>query len=142
MSKFNVQVNHIPILTEYQTGIAELFTEIFHLKPNHLFLWDSTYYYVSHTDWGKVIKKVLLDMPRYTAQKFDCENFAMLTCARTAEIFKLNTMGVAIGQSPMGYHGFNIFKSELGLFYLEPQTGMVHGVNEDSGYKAEIVILG
>jgi len=144
MSKFNVKVDHISILTEYEISTTELFTEVWKLKPKpkQLFLWDSKYYYVSHEDWGKVIKKVLLDMPKYTAQKFDCENYAMLTSARTSEIYKLNTMAVVIGQSPMGYHGFNMFKSEAGLFYLEPQNSMVYDVNDDSGYKAEIIIFG
>lgn len=105
-------------------------------------LWDSAYWYLSHEDWGEVIRDVLLNMPKYTVDKFDCENFAMLTSARVSERYKLNTCGIAIGQSPWGYHGFNIFLSNKGVFYLEPQTGDVYPIEEDSGYKAEIIIMG
>ena len=66
----------------------------------------------------------------------------MLASARTSELFKLNTCGIAIGQSPFGYHGFNLFVSDAGLFYLEPQTGDIYNIVENSGYKAKLAIFG
>lgn len=142
MSKFIVKVEHIPSFKEYEVSRGDLATklEIFGLKS--LYLWDHRYYRVSHEDWGKIFEDVLLNMPKYSAGKFDCENFALLVSARVCSKYRLNTCGIAIGQSPHGYHGFNIFLSERGLFYLEPQTGDVYPVAGDSGYKAEIVILG
>ena len=61
-----------------------------------VFLDDNDYYYVSHEDWGKVITDVLIGMPKYTVEKFDCENFANLCRCRTSSNYKLNTMGVAV----------------------------------------------
>jgi len=142
MSKFFIRAEHLPSITELETTANELNRLAQPLGLRELYLWDSRYFYCSHEDWGKVLRKVLLDMPKYTREKFDCENYAMLTAARTSELFKLNTCGIAIGQSPFGYHGFNIFVSDAGLFYLEPQTGDIFSVTENSGYKAEIVIFG
>ena len=127
---------------ETEISISELTNLLNPLELKTTLLWDSRYFYVSHEGWGKVFGKVLLDMPKYTVEKFDCENFAVLVSARTSELFQLNTCGIAIGQSPQGYHGFNIFLSDNGFFYLEPQTGDVYSVTEDSGYKAELVIFG
>ena len=142
MSRFAVKVEHLPSITEIETDANKLNAMLQPLGLRELHLWDSRYFYTTHEDWGKVLAKVLLAMPKYTVDRFDCENFALLASARTSEIFKLNTMGIAIGQSPFGYHGFNIIVSEVGMFYMEPQNGMIYDVNEDSGYKAEIVIFG
>ncbi|GAH59944.1 unnamed protein product [marine sediment metagenome] len=112
------------------------------LQPDKAILWDRRYYCVKHSDWGRIFSDVLLNMPKYTKDKFDCENFALLVSARVAEKYKLNACGIAIGDSPWGYHGFNIFLSDVGLFYLEPQNGDVFPVGEVSGYKADLVIFG
>ena len=142
MSKFVTKVEHLPTITEIDMSSSQLRNMLQPLGLRELHLWDSRYFYCSHEDWGKVLAKVLLDMPKYTAEKFDCENYAMLTSARTSELFKLNTCGITIGQSPFGYHGFNLFISDAGLFYLEPQTADIYSVEDNSGYKAELVIFG
>jgi len=65
-----------------------------------IFLDDKRYYYVSHEDWGKVIRYALLDMPAYLTAKFDCENVSNVCRCRVSSKYKLNTMGEAVGQSP------------------------------------------
>lgn len=120
------------------------------LKANfpqaELHLWDGWYYYVKHEDWGTVLADVLLGMPKYTKERFDCSNFAMLCSSRVSERYKINTMGIVVGQSPWGYHGYNLFVSRVdekpSLFILEPQTGDVYTPEEDSGYKPKLVIFG
>jgi len=140
MSRFRVE--HIPSFTEYEIASSQLFNRLQGLGLKNLFLWDARYWYVSHEDWGKIFEDVLLNLPKYTTDKFDCEDFAMLVTARVLEKYKLNTCGIAIGQSPMGYHGFNIFFSNWGFHYLEPQTGDIYSITENSGYKAKIIIMG
>lgn len=145
MSKFIIKVDHIPNFEEFSMSSLQLrgmLEQHLSLEPSRTILWDRCYYCVNHSDWGKVFGDVLLNMPKYTADKFDCENFALLVSARVAEKYKLNSCGIAIGQSPYGYHGFNIFLSDGGLFYLEPQNGDVFSVDEDGGYKADLVIFG
>lgn len=140
MSRFNF--SHIESFKEYQILPSELRSLVEVLGLKQCFLWDSKYWYVSHEDWGRIFDNVLMNMPKYVSEKFDCENYALLTTTRVSERYRLNTCGIVIGQSPMGYHGFNIFISEQGLYYLEPQTGDIFSISEDSGYKAEIIILG
>ena len=145
MSKFLLKTEHLPSITDIEMDANQLRSMLNPLGLRELHLWDSRYFYCSHEDWGKVLVKVLLGMPKYVAEKLDCENMAMIASARTSELFKLNTLGIAIGQSPWGYHGFNLFVSRVDdenkLYYLEPQTSMVYDVTENSGYRAEIVIL-
>ena len=104
------------------------------------YLFDSHYYYVSHVDWGKIFEDVLLNMPTYTSERFDCEDFALLTKARVSEQYKLNSVAVIIGDTPAGRHGFNLFLSEHGLFLLEPQTGMVFEIGEH-GYCPDLILI-
>ena len=142
MSLFRVKVEHLPKLTEYELSAQDLAEQLQTLGLGKLYLWDHKYWYASLEDWGKVFADVLLNMPKYTTDKFDCENFALLTCSKVSERYQLNTCGIAIGDSPWGYHGFNIFITEVGLYYLESQDGMMYPITEDSGYKAQIVIMG
>ena len=111
-----------------------------------VFLDDNRYYCVAHEDWGPVIRDVLLNMPKYTTEKFDCDGYSNLCRCRTSSIYKLNTMGEAVGPSPWGYHAFNLFVSvvcgEPKLFILEPQSGDIYTVEEESGYSIDRVTLG
>ena len=105
-------------------------------------LWDERYYYFSLVDWGKVFQDILFNLPRYT-DKFDCDSFALLVAARIQERYHVNGCGIAIGDSPWGYHGWNIFiAGGLDLFYLEPQTGMIYEIDNEDGYKAHYVVWG
>ncbi len=143
MSKIRVQnpVVHTPNFSEIVIRSSSMRNRLNELNPKEVYIWDSNYWFVCHEDWGIIITDVLLNMPKYTVGKFDCENFALLTSARVSEKYHLNTMGIVIGDSPQGRHGWNIFLSEWGLHYLEPQTGEVFSV-KDSGYSAEIIIMG
>ena len=141
MSLYRVKVEHLPRVTEYELSRQDLREQLRVLGLEKLYLWDNKYWYVSLEDWGRVFADVLLNMPKYTVDKFDCDDFALLTSAKVSERYQLNTCGIAIGDSPWGYHGFNVFLSEGGLYYLEPQDGMLYPVTEDSGYKARIVIM-
>lgn len=144
MSKLNVNVEHVPSYQDYtikSTQLAELLAKTYPGIEMHL--WDRTYWYISHADWGKVFKDVLSNFPKYVAERFDCENYSMLCSARVSEKYKLNSLGIAIGDSPMGWHGYNLFLSAgMTLDILEPQTGVVYHSNEDSGYIPRLVIFG
>ena len=150
MSQIQLQqpIQHLPSFKEYEisnSGLTQLLLATYpHLKKRYI--WDRNYWYVAHEDWSKVFADVLLNQPKYTADKFDCEQYAMLTSSRVGERYKLNTCGVAIGDSPYGEHGYCIFVSRDGdeakLFLLEPQNGMVYSVDEPSGYKPRLVIFG
>ena len=143
MSKliFNKPIEHMAKPTEYQLSAAELMSRLQPLGLKQAYIWDYQYWAISLEDWGKVLKDVCLGMPKYTADKFDCENFAMLTSARVSERYQLNTCGIAIGKSPFGEHGYNLLITETELMYFEPQTGDFIPV-EDGSYKAHTVLFG
>lgn len=71
-----------------------------------------------------------------------CEDFAFLCMSRITEKYQINGCGVAVGQSPLGYHSFNVFVAweldKLTAHILEPQTGSI----DPSGYSMDTVIFG
>lgn len=138
---FNKPIEHLPKPTEFQASITDMFAWLSPLCLQKQYLWDNNYWYISLVDWGKVLKDVCFGMPKYTADKFDCENFAMLVSSRVSVRYQLNTCGIAIGASPMGEHGFNLLVTETGLIYFEPQTGDFIPV-DDGSYIAHTVIFG
>lgn len=145
MCKINFQkpIVRVPRFKEYSIGKEQLRTLLEPLGMRRRYLWDKRYYYVSHEDWGKIFSDVLLNLPKYTTDKFDCDNFAFLVAARVAEKYKLNTCGIVTGESPSGGgHCWNIFLSDADLFYLEPQNGNVFSIAENSRYKAEFIFFG
>ncbi len=108
---------------------------------DHVYIWDSQYWALSLEDWKTVIKDILADLPKYLADKFDCEDFAMLTMTRVTERYEINTMAAVVGQVPFGYHGFNIFVAvedgQPKAHILEPQTGEI----DPAGYNVDTVIF-
>uniref|UniRef100_A0A6M3IHP6 Agglutinin C-terminal domain-containing protein n=1 Tax=viral metagenome TaxID=1070528 RepID=A0A6M3IHP6_9ZZZZ len=148
MSQFSFQqpIKHIPKPKEYLTTAEIVNDLILSVYPQiKMYLWDYYYYYIGHEDWGKVFEEVLLNQPKYLTSKMDCENFAMLASSRVNSLFQINTCGLAIGQSPQGQHGYNLFISRVDekpqLFLLEPQTGMIYPMTEPEGYIPELVIF-
>ncbi len=129
-----------PSPTEYLLTSDQIFQLVKDAK-DHVYMWDSAYWSFSLEDWRTVIQDVRAGLPIYLAEKFDCEDFAFLMMTRVAERYKVNTMGVAVGQVPFGYHGFNLFVAmEAGqpkLHILEPQTGQL----DPPGYSMETVIF-
>lgn len=124
--------------------MISLLNRTFPDKQKHI--WDGYYYYLSHEDWGKVIRDVLFNMPSWTTDRFDCSNFAILCNSRVSLRYKINTMGIAIGTINYQPHGFNVFISQVDgkpqVFILEPQTGDIYTVDEDSGFRVSYVIFG
>lgn len=126
---------------ENQLTGAQVFDLVKHAQ-DHVYIWDSAYYAYSLEDWQSVIKSVRAGLPAYLVDKFDCEDFAMLVMARVIERYQVNSMGVAVGNSPLGYHGFNVFvaveNGQPKLHVLEPQTGEI----DPAGYELDTVIFG
>ena len=130
-----------PKPAEYALGGDDYAKYFMHAKE-HLYMWDSTYYLLSFEDWQKVIADVLAGMPKYLAEKFDCEDFAFLCMSRVLEKYQLNSMGIAVGNTVLGYHGFNVFLAQHPegpkAHILEPQTGTI----DPQGYDLDTVIFG
>jgi len=112
----------------YQVGMYQgmVFSAIAHetFENASIKFWDRKWYTTSMEEWGKIFANVLMEMPAYISNKFDCDNYAFYTSALVSARFKLNTCGVASGKNSEGQaHAFNIFFSEGKFHILEPQTG-------------------
>lgn len=117
-----------------------------HLSPCSCYFFDGVYYYLDEAGWDKILWDVLTTQPPYTKEKFDCDDFALMTKVRVAERYRINGIGVAIGNSPLGYHAWNIYiqegAPEVGgiLVALEPQTGERWKLGDRPDYSAEMIL--
>lgn len=110
---------------DYNTVLAEL--QAMGLSIMRSGLIDTQYYYT--TLWGiqeavKYVRKVY-PFPSYKAEKTDCDDFAILMKGLLSAEFGINDVGLVFGDSPMGYHAFNIARVEDRRVIIEPQTGEV-----------------
>ena len=136
-----------PRPTEYEISYTELFSLAQATFPAaQTSLWDQRFWYASLIDWGAIFTDVLINIPGYTVDKFDCENFGKQVSCRVDAHYMLNTCGIAIGASPMGYHGFNVFVARVEdapkLYILEPQTADIYAPEDESGYIPDTILLG
>ena len=105
-------------------------------------LLDNIYYYAKSEDWAEVFDYIYFEfnMPKYLAERMDCDDFAVLLKGLITSFFGLNYFGVVFGQTPMGYHAWNIFQTEAGLIQFEPQTGKYFPLGE-KGYSPKLTLL-
>jgi len=123
---------------------SEVLADIQPLNLKMMFpaLIDSAYYYTKAEDWAEVFDWTYFkfNMPSYLADRMDCDDFAVLLKGLIASFFRLNYFGVVFGNTPMGYHAWNLFRADNGLVQFEPQTGKFFPIGE-KGYKPEYILL-
>lgn len=100
------------------------------------------YYYTKAEDWAKVFDWIYFKqgLPKYETGRMDCEDFAIWMKGLVSANFGLNYFGVVLGNSPLGYHAWNIFRTDSWLLELEPQTGKFFELGE-KGYFAEWILI-
>ena len=104
---------------------------------------DRKYWTVSSEDWGKIIRDVLLNMPKYISERYDCDNFSRTCACRVASKYFLNTMGVVEGEQDGARHKWNLFFSDdLDIFMLEPQNSMMYDMSDMGGYVPDELSMG
>lgn len=67
-----------------------------------------------------VLQHSIVDDLKYTADYFDCDNFASLFKSLTAIRYHLNSIGRVINYQ--GRHAFNVALTKNGLYVIEPQN--------------------
>ena len=80
----------------------------------------------------------------YKLDRLDCEDYALKAMVLCAERYGLNTLRLAIGWTPLGRHGFDIFYHGEGFMLFEPNEGFGYsGAFElgEHGYKPELILL-
>mgnify|MGYP003149852659 CR=1 FL=1 len=100
------------------------------------------YYYTTAEGWAEVFDYIYFrfDMPEYIAGRMDCDDFAFLMKSLISAFFGLNYFSVVLGDSPLGYHAWNLFRTEERHMQLEPQDGEFFELTE-KGYKPEYILL-
>ena len=100
-----------------------------------------SYYYTKAEDWAKVFDYIYFKgIPKYEASRMDCDDFAIWMKGLVGANFGLNYFGIVLGNSPWGYHAWNIFRTETGFLQLEPQTGRFFDLG-DGEYFPEWILL-
>jgi len=133
-----------PDITFYEIDSQTVQNELNALNiatPLGLFDAGSPYYYT--TLWGiqeavKYCRKVY-PFPKYQTAIMDCDDFAILMKGLMSAEFGINDFGIALGNTPMGYHAFCMARVEDRRVFVEPQTGEVFEIGEN-GYQCDRVI--
>jgi len=134
-----------PDITFYEIDSQTIQNELTALGitvPLGLFDALQPYYYT--TLWGiqeavKYCRKVY-PFPKYKAAVMDCDDFAILLKGLMSAEFGVNAFGIALGNTPMGYHAFGIARVEDRWVFVEPQTGEIFEIG-NKGYSCDRVIL-
>ena len=147
MSKFKVSnpVRHVPSFNEYSILGGEIRSQISELGFGlPIGMLDSWYYYTDLEGWGNILWDLIFNANLGVYEKFDCENYAFKAMTLCAERYGLNTLGVVVGDIPLGRHAFNILFHGDGFKLFEPNAGFGYGglfEIGDYGYKPDWVII-
>ena len=109
--------------SEHKVSAQEVYNILYAKYPNvDLQIWDSNYYLLPLSEWIEVLEDVRVGLPTYLKDKFDCENFAIVTSARVALNYLINSCGIAVGNG----HAFNLILAyedgKIVPHTYEPQT--------------------
>ena len=128
MSKFLINVDHIPTVTLYYISANE-----FESKLKATWNWtsidieDTGYFYPKWEDWDKIFQYVQKSLPTYVPNKFDCDNFAYYVSVMVSSKFGCNTCNVVEGyvdfRDGRGFqrHKWNVFFDGGNFYQLESQ---------------------
>jgi len=116
-----------------KTQIRTFLSEITGLPKSTISLSDNYYHLTDWETWGLIIDLDIIDTLIYLRDVFDCDNFAFLFSARAADLYRLNSAGVAYGTlydaktgKRIGRHAFNMIITQkdrvLNLWCYEPMT--------------------
>ena len=112
-------------------------------------LLDGQYYLTDIKGWGKILYDMVFNSSLYKKDKFDCENYALKAMSVCAERYSLNTMGMVIGDTPLGRHGFNVIciydNANVNLMLWEPNDGFEFSGSPfeigEYGYQPDIALI-
>jgi len=117
-----------PSITFYEAPQGSIGPELRALNIKILYPLDSQYFYTTTWGYGQAVDYIrrIHSFPPYAAEKFDCDDFAILLKALLSEYFGLSAVGIAIGETATGgAHAFNYARAESGWITIEPQTGQI-----------------
>lgn len=110
-------------------------------------LTDHWFYAPSWEGCNQIIEYLKVSLPRYYANKFDCENFAGWFRHKAAETFGINIFAEVEGLADVkGYgvrerHGWIVFTDGKDFWQLETQTGVIMDI-DDPLYVPDEITMG
>ncbi|GAI81070.1 unnamed protein product, partial [marine sediment metagenome] len=70
---------------------------------------DGWIYFTDMEGWGKILWDLVFNSKLYKTDIFDCDKYALKAYITCCERYSLNSLLLAIGDVPLGRHGFNVF---------------------------------
>ena len=107
-------------------------------------LLNGTYYTTDDAGWANVLTSLVGGPWLYQAEITDCDWFALNACVVCRQKFKLNAIGMVIGNSPGGRHSFNLIVTPTGVHLFEPQFNLSTWGAFDlgsNGYTVDMVLI-
>ena len=148
MSRYTVEVQHIPVLGSERILILDTMSRKINLLPiewTRVKLADYYFYCPSFDGWRKVIDYLMPKLPKYYLDKFDCENFAGWFRHKAAEVFRINTFAEVEGYADLGEgmerHGWGVFTDGKYFYQMETQTGVIMDI-DDLLYVPDEIVMG
>lgn len=149
MSKFTVTIQHRPLLGPELVISMDAMDALLRAQPviwKHIKFNDRTYYIPTWKDWRKIIDDLKPRVPKWVAERADCEFTAAWFYVHTCEDFNVNTMAQVqgwadAGSGVMGRHAWNVFTDGDYFYQLEPQTGVIMDM-DDPLYRPDEIIIG
>lgn len=97
------------------TTMRNFLSERTGLNRETISLSDAKYYIIDWEKWEQIIGLDMIDELIYETDVMDCDNFAFLFTARAANVYRINSAGVAFGGiynkdtgKYIGRHAFNM----------------------------------
>lgn len=146
MSKITFKMPvHTPNFKTYQTNANHLIAQLTPFASLPFGALDYNYYYTDLEGWGTILYDLVIKSNLYKPDRFDCEDYALKAMTLCKERYGLNSFGVAIGETPLGRHGFNIFYYGDSFMLFEPNdsfrfAGEAFEIGEHE-YKPQLVLL-
>lgn len=95
----------VELTAEHKVSAQEVYNILYGKYPNvDLQIWDANYYLLSLDEWKIVLDDVRQGLPAYLKDRFDCDNYAIVTSARVSLNYMINSCGIAVGAG----HAFNL----------------------------------
>jgi len=130
-------------LSEVQSGT--IFSELGNLGLQPLYSrLDSKYYQPTDEGWAEALLYIYKtqEVPIYTSDTMDCEDFAMWLKVMLNIHFHINTCAFVIGDIPQGKHGFNLLRLSDGWYVWEPQPSFDAPFTIGThGYEPEVYLI-
>lgn len=107
-------------------------------------LLDGTYWTTDAKGWSEVLSRLVASPFAYKDEVNDCEDIALEAMVACSREYGLNTLGMAIGNSPQGRHAFNLFLIDgIDLWVFEPQDvmGIQYFPLGEQGYTVDMLLI-